>query len=80
MVFKSHNAIKASVEVVSDISTLKNTLHVFEHAAGVKTRVENEENTEETTKTMKTVDELISEAKSFREMMARAPEFEYRPE
>ena len=80
VVFKSLNAIKASVDVVSDISTLKQTLNDFERAAGLKNREEKKEHTEETTRTMKTVDELISEAKSIREIMARAPEFEYRPE
>ena len=81
VVFKSLGAIQATVNLTANIASLKEAMEIFEEKAGIKTKPKDQEKKEEGASiNMKSLDELISEARSVKEILSKVPEFEHRPE
>ena len=80
VVFKSLGAIQATVNLTENIASLKEAMEIFEEKAGIKTKPKDQEKPEGASINMKSLDELISEARSVKEILSKVPEFEHRPE
>ena len=80
IVFKSLGAIQATVNLTENIASLKEAMENFEEKAGIKTKPKEQEKQEGASNNVKSLDELISEAKSVKQIMSKVPEFEHRPE
>ena len=77
LILKSLNCIESTVDVSTDIRTLKKAIDDLENASGIKVKLEK---TKQCVEEHKTPNELINEARSIKEICEKVPEFESKPE